>query len=457
RDPLADAVRLIAREKVTPPALVLAAAVGAEGHWTFANQAGQRFTAAGVKEAGRVYQALAPEIRGKPGPVVIFVTGASVFAHGEHLDSLPEGARRRMVSEGTSYPLIGLGGKKSRRWLAQVAPNVFVHADEKGQFQEAVWQLSRPLRARAIRILALDAEGPDTFRPTVRPGDDGAHAIDAINPGKLASALGTLRRQTALLTGRLERDDVLVYRTATAVERDLDLKPLRLAAAQSDINLIFVNAAAPRQPGVRNWLWLRAEVDGLSNGLGRETLGGFLATVAGGSDRVAIELHPRGASRVRLSVVPLAAAESERGPGTFSSMLAEIVSEVAGNVLPYAIDADLVTQQRQQELDRRLVPGIPSAWQFGFAGALLAGLLGLPIALSWWRRIWPPEQRADSAGGAGFAAARLVRWLVFFALFLPVAGLAAVLAGIIRGVGYAFGRRARPRAGDGADAGAMSG
>ncbi|MFT7575673.1 MAG: hypothetical protein ACI9XZ_002054 [Alphaproteobacteria bacterium] len=455
---LTVAAGMIAGLKVKPPGLVLAATVTPEGHWTFVNQSGQRYTTTSEQELARVYTNLASGIKVRPAPVVIYLTASSVFDNREHLAALPTDARLRLVAGKKSYPLRGFGRDDKRMWFAEVRTNLFVRTVDAAVFSETVWQLARPLSARVMRVLALQPGAPDTFRPYAKSSRDGAQQIDAINPLKLLAALPTLRRQTAVITGRLEDRDRLIYRTPSSGERELRLAPLRTVAAGLDTNLLFVNASAPRQPGQRNWLWLRVEVDGLVEALQRKTLGDFLNALAGSTNQLFAEAKsgagPRSTDRVRLSVIPMRAGVMEQEPGTISSLLAELVSEVAGSVLPHAVDADLVSMTRQQELDRRLVPGVASVLQYAFGVIFLVSMLGLPVALQWWRRIWRPEARSEYANRTGFEAARGMRWLVFLLLFLPIVGMPAILWGILRWFSWLLRGGWRH---DKADAGAVSG
>lgn len=461
-DELQAAADLIKALPVKPPALVLAAAVTAQGHWTFVNQAGQRFTAASPSEMARVYPSLAPDIATRPAPVIIYVTRSSVFRHGEHLAQLPSGARLRLLIDGRHYLLHKIGSASAATWFAEVRTNVLVRTKDVTVFRETAWQLARRLERRVMRVVALQPAAPDTFRPRAQhKAGDGQQAVDPINPGKLLSALPTLRRQTAVFTGRLQGHDRLVYRTPSGAEQVLRLAPLRAVAARNDTNLVFVNAAAPRQPGARNWLWLRVEVDGLVAALSGDTLGDFLNRLSGGTGRLFAEARPREvgetAGRVALEVVPIRAGALEKQPGLISSVLAELVSEVAGSVLPHAVDADLVSMQRQRELDRRWLPGVPSFVQYGVVLACVFGLFALPVALRWWRRIWPNEVRGDYAGQAGYEAARWIRWLLFVVLFLPIAGAPAMAWGVIRGLIWLLRGGSRADRADGkADAGAAT-
>ena len=88
----------------------------------------------------------------------------------------------------------------------------------------------------------------------------------------------------------------------------------------------------------------------------------------------------------------------------------------------------MTSEDRQRELDERILPGIPSDFQFYYIGALIMGVLGFNVASSWWAAIWPREDRGEYRGNFGFGAARTVRWLAFSLVFLPIVGPFALLA-----------------------------
>ncbi|MGE3712389.1 MAG: hypothetical protein AB7G35_22310, partial [Hyphomicrobiaceae bacterium] len=232
-------------------------------------------------------------------------------------------------------------------------------------------------------------------------------------------------RQPALLPGRLAHGD-LHHRTARGRERPLPIADVDRASENADVNLIILQSPTPRQPGGRNWLWQRVDVDGLSDALKRPTLADFMAALGHGRSRLLVSITPAGQGRVTLRAVPEPGSTSIP---VLSGAFNEIVSELAGKVITSGIEANLVEADRRRELDRRLVPGIPSGIQAGYLVCLILGLVGIGFARSWWQRIWPPEQRAGYAGVVGFLAARTVRLLAFVLIFMPlVAPVSAPLA-----------------------------
>jgi hypothetical protein len=404
----------------------LAAHVGSEGHWTFVNRAGERFTAAGHEELKRAAAMLAPEAAAD-STLLLVLTEDVAFKYRAALKDLPKSATLRIAVGPESYPMIRRASTFGERLYAEVRPNILVELTDRRLFDEALWQLSRTLAHTRIRVIALEAGGPQTLSPLPRLDTATKRALpDSIDPDKLVSALPTLSGQTIVVTGRVD-GGTLVYRLASGSEQRIVLKDLLAAADASDVGVIVLQSSAPRQPGTRNWLWQRIDVGGLDRALERATFSDFLDALAAGQGKVLIEANERNAWRTTLRAIPV----SDEG-STFSSIggiLSDLASEVAGRVVTSAIEADLPSAERQQELDLRLIPGVPSSIQIGYLCFLLLGVVGIVFALDWWRRIWPPERRESYSSLTGYLAARLVRTMLFALLFMPlVAPVSAPLA-----------------------------
>ncbi|MFO0974728.1 MAG: hypothetical protein U1A27_15000 [Phycisphaerae bacterium] len=409
----------------------LAAGVSQEGHWTFINRAGERFTAATPDELKRAATVLLPDAAADARPTLI-LTEDTVFVHRDKLKDLPNGGDLRVAVGADSYPLIRRTEGSAERLYAEALPNVIVEVGERRLFDEALWQLSRPLEASRFRMLSLEPDGPQTLARLPRPEPGSPRAtVDAIDPARLPSALGALDGQTVLLTGRIEGEQ-LFYRPSSGGERSLPLGELRRAAAANDVDLIVLNSPASRQPGGRNWLWQRVEVAGLDGALGRARLADFFNALASPDSKLMVAASEPAAGRVSLRAVPVNGANAEPRSSKLGDLMSEMLSELTGQVVSASMEADVKSSSRQAELDSRIVPGIPAALQFGYIGALVLGVMGLPVLRHWWGRIWPAEQRGEYSGLAGFLAARAARLLAFVMLFLPVAGIpAAVWSGLL--------------------------
>ena len=416
--------------KRLPPGVsrgAVAATVGAEGHWTFVNRAGQRFTAANADEMARLPGVLFPDGPG-PAGLTVYLTEHTVFARRSALNELPRGARLRLVSGKMSYPLKirdrrSGDGKSARTLYADVRDGVVVPLTEQASFKEVIWHLERPVRRSDVRVLALARNGPAALPSHRRrvEGNASGPLVDRIAADQLLRALPSLRRQTVILTGRIEADR-LIFRSERGFETSVDLTRVREVAGANDINLVVLNTLAPRQPGSRNWLWQTVDVDGLDHALKGRTAADFFNSLAGVDNKVEVQINAVDGQRASLSVATLRQGLSVPGSETLDGWIAEVISEVAGGVVTSAIELDVASAARRKELNSRFIPGIHSDLQFGYLGLMLAGLLGLPMARHWWLWLWPPEQRSEYGGWFGYQSARSVRLVLFVLIFLPIVG-----------------------------------
>jgi len=408
--------------KVLPPktdAALLAAQATQEGHWRFVNRAGETFTAGTPEELLRVASVLLPEAKAD-AKLTLYLTEDSLFRNRSALKDLPKGTELNVVVGRESYPVLRRGDGASERLFAQVRPSLVVEMAERKGFDEAVWQLARPLDKANVRILALEPGGPPRLAssPTIDKATRRA-LIDMIDPASLPAALGSVRGQTVLVTGRVE-GRVLYIQPSSGAERSLLLPDLFKAAEEADVNLLVLRTATtPRQPGGRNWLWQKVEVRGLEQAMQHPRVADFLNALGGPNTRLAVTAAPSG-RRTALDLKPSAEFSGGPLPRPVGDLFSGLVSDLTGRVVTAGVQADLRSAERQTELDQRLIPGIPSDLQIGYLALIVLGLLGVPVSRAWWRRIWPPETAAEYAGQTGYRAARLVRAGVFLLLFLPL-------------------------------------
>lgn len=411
----------------------LAAETSPEGHWTFVNPAGERFTTASADELKRVLPTLAPDAQ-KPGAkLTLVVVEDTIFRWRQHLQAMPLANDRRtelmVLVEGRAYPLLRRGERANERFYAEARPNLLIEMNERRLFDEGMWQLAHPLKRSTIRVLALEPGGPAGVPASARLDPQSQRALtDQIAPGSLVAALGTLARQTVIITARRD-GDVLAFRPPSGAEQTLPLKDVLAAAEINDVNLVLLQSANPRQPGTRSWLWQRVSVGRLDEALARDHIGDFLNAIASPQSKLLVGVEEQGAGRVRLVARPM---RDESSPRTgIGEALGDLVSNIAGQVVISSVEASLRDRTRQQELDRRIVPGVPSLAQWLYLSLLVMGLLGHRAAGGWWSRIWAPEPREAYGNAFGYHAARMLRWALYGLAFAPLVAVASVPASLI--------------------------
>lgn len=423
-----DDVASLAKVLPKPEAgrLAFAAHATPEGHWKFVTRDGQAFTAATPDELARAVKVLAPDAE-KNAALSLYLTEDSVFSRAEHISDLPKGASLHLVTRTRDYPLIVRPEGEATKLFARVRKNVLIGITNWGEFAEAVWQLERAFQKADVRVLSLKPNGPASLSPAPKrvKGSD-VPLADVVDPARLSETLSGIRGQTALLTGRIEGDLVHVL-PINGPAQTLSLSEVRKSAAAADVNLLVLHSAKPLQPGAQNWLWQTVQVNGLETALKKTTFGDFVNALAGGRGELVVRVE-KGAQGRRVHFEAIPETKGLDVVDSVGTWVGDAVSEVAGQVVTEGVSAFLSSKARQKELEDRIVPGIPSDYQFYFIGAVVMGLLGFRVSMGWWNRIWPAEDRREYRNSFGYGAAWFVRWLVFLFIFLPLVGPFALLA-----------------------------
>jgi hypothetical protein len=431
---LDNAAAFVSKLPASANGLPLAAHVTAEGHWSFVNKAGQTFTAGTADEMTRVVKSLAPDAPPE-SRLAIYLSEETVFRESGHIRALPEGSELYVVTGDDAYRLTWRAGQSGDEFLAEVKPNLVAGVTERRMFDEAVYHLGRPLNRSDIRVLGFEPGGPKTLSAV--PNFDRVTKtalVDTIDPSAAAHSLAKLRGQTALLSGRVE-GDLLHFNPSSGASGSVRISDLSRAAEASDVNLVILQTTGAHQPGWRNWLWQKVEVAGLEEGLQRATFGDFLSAVGAGRGELVVRAQPSTPGRIMLSAMP---SGNSAAPLTdqVGSWLSEITNRALGQVVSEGAQIYARDKERESELERRFVPGIPSWIQYIYIAGVILGLLGFGHSAYWWSTVWPQEQRSEYAGAMGFNLARTVRQGAFLFLFLPVAGIPAFTLRFLENLWY---------------------
>jgi len=406
----------------------LAAHATPEGHWQFVNRAGEVYTAGTPAEMGRFVTTLAPEAQAG-GRLSLFLSEDTVFNQRALLKDLPKDAELHLVFGKDAFPL-RRAGSADAKLFAEVRPNVIAEVGERGVFGEAVFQLGRPLNKSNIRVLALEPGGPAKISSAPRIDAATRSAdVDRIDPAKLADALPAVRGQTAVVTGRVD-GAYLRFKPTSGSEQTLLLRTVTDAAEAADVNLVILQSNAPRQPGGRNWLWQRVEVSGLDAALQRATFADFLDALGANLGELAVTATPQGSTRTVLRASPTGTSAAP-GSSTIGNWLGEFAGEITGHVVTTAVEVHGTSEERQSELDLRLIPYVPSIVQILYLASFVFALMGWAVTRDWWERLWPAERRADYGGATGYFAARAARVTTMVLIFMPLVGYPAFVWSVL--------------------------
>ncbi|MDX2257278.1 MAG: hypothetical protein NW205_00020 [Hyphomicrobiaceae bacterium] len=445
-----DDAAAVLRAAPEPPqgTALLAAHATSEGHWTFVNPAGVPFTAASPEEMARVARMLAPEAvdaavaAGTAGPHLrLLLTEDTVFRHRDRLGELPDGAELNLVAQRRVMPLATHGTGTTASLVAEVRPGIVTTLGEAASFSELVWQLDRPLAAGDVRVLAFAANGAREVPAVARREAGGRLVADSVDPAQVAGALAALRGRTVLVAGNSRGGWLDSLPIGGGAAGRVDREALVTAARRYDVNLVIVETSVAWQPGQRDWLGRVMTMPGFEEAAAATTLGDLLAQLVAGPRRSEIGIFAGEAGRVRIALTP---GGRDGGIGGFvddvTDLVGEAVSQVAGTLATTTIEVDGNARSRQEELELRLVPWLPSDVQFVYLGLLVAGLAGFSAARGWWQRAWPvPALPPGARVVPGRYLLQWVRGLLFLIAFLPVAGLPALLFTVLMQVWWLVG------------------
>lgn len=420
--------------------LAIAVHANAQGHWQFATLAGDVYTAGTPDELKRAALVIAPDAPDGFASRTLVLSQASLFAGASVLKDLPV-AKSIVVAVGPGFP----GGslpvlrRPAGALAVQVRAQVALDVQDGVLFQEALSHLRRPIDGKSLRVFSLTVGGAASV-PHVPKFDasTGASALDLVDPDHLVTAIKSVARQTVVLTGRSEGAFV-VMQPASGPLRRYEWAELAGAARAADVDLIVLEVDPPLQPGGQNWLWQRMSVAGLDAARKRPTLADFINAIAAG--RGVLSVSSAAAGDQRFGLVARLVQESGGLTGWLTTgwlkdaadaVSGQVAGQVLGALRPTGMTVNYVSADRRRQLDSAVFGWVPGWVVAVYAGGVALGLLALRVLRAWWRGIWPLERAGDYAGGRGYWLARIVRGVVFVAVFAPIAAVPGVVVTVVR-------------------------
>lgn len=434
-----SALAVVRRLPETERSRVLLGHLIAEGHWRLLNAKGEVVTASSREEVKRAIATLLPEadVAGGRGGVAIFLLDETAVSAGAALAELPREVSLFVIVSNSAYPIERQA--TTGNLLARSNASLLVELKDLAALRETFWQLGRPLSGAGLRLIALE---PGADANVVNPRKPNAGDIEVVDPANLTRTLAALHGETAVLTGRIE-GGTFWYQPRNGPRRALALQDLESMALTADANVIILETRSAKQPGTRNWLFLSRGVKGLppaSPATQEASTGDLLAAFAAVQSSFVVRVAENAGGRFALTAMPASVIDAKPGEErrSFTSYWQGAVSVFTGDMVVEKVWMTAKSRSRQGELDVRIVPGLPSWLQIGYAALLACGFLGLPVAWRWYGRLWPAEDRSEYSSRIGYVAAEAFRRILFAGLFLPVSGPLALPVQIIRSAANAI-------------------
>lgn len=432
---LESAAKIISKLPAELQKGAIAAEALPDGAWRLRNAAGETITATTPEGIRGALTGLEPGLK-ETGSFSFYVNEDAAFQNVTALEALPSDAQIHVAIDDASYPLLRQGKGDAAKLFAELDGNLIISIADRTLFDEAIWQLKRPLGKAGIRVLSLDGGGARALPAAGRRSAEGLPLAETIDVGALDTAFASIRGQTVIVSGKIEAGAV-GFTGVSGKTGSIPLADLTRAAEAQDVNLLMLDAGTPKQPGGTTWLWQERGIANLNTAMAHTTLGHFISALSRGQGRITITTDWGEGGHFRLTAVPAAsdapaasAAAPQAGLGERAAEFAAHVAEkLAGNVAPQSTVISLNSRNTQWDLDHRLIPGVPAWILYAYAAGWVSGLIAFTETRRWWRFL--------TRGWLSTAPSwprRTIMTAVYWLIFTPLVGWPALMSFFVRSI-----------------------
>jgi hypothetical protein len=318
----------------------------------------------------------------------------------DDLDRIPAGYTLYVKQKQKAYQLTrGPDWAISHRQLS-------VKVNSVDEIQQAAWHLHRPWANKAIHVAGL-------------PHQPNAGAGSKIQGAGIQSFLenpSQFRQQTLVVPGIREGETFYV---AGSESQAVDMTQIQSLAQEYDTTLVILHADGDN--AVRK-LGQTLQAALLENTLYDDTAA-FIQRLNPDAGPMTLEISPSGGSQIVISArlksaAPADAAAPEQPPQAPLLTGLKLSADLAGKLAAiYRPD-----QERSKELDRRIVPWLPSWLQYYLIGSVFLGVMAWSFSRSLWARLWKRKTREHFNHTASYILFRVAHEAVFLLVFLPLFG-----------------------------------
>ena len=272
--------------------------------------------------------------------------------------------------------------------------------------KQVTWHLQRPWANKRIYVSGLPYQ----------PNAGMAAKIQGTGIQSFLENPRQFRQQTLVVPGILDGETFYV---AGSKSQAVDIAQMKALAREYDTTLVFLHADSDK--AVRK-LGQTLQAAFVENTLYDDTAA-FIQRLNPDAGPMTLEINPSGQSQIAISarvkrVEPADATSPEQAPSSPLVTGLKLGVNLAGKVAQiYRPD-----QKRSQELDRRIIPWLPSWLQFYLIVSVFLGVMVWSFSRSLWARLWQPKTREHFSHTVFYILFRFAHETVFLLLFLPLFG-----------------------------------
>lgn len=282
--------------------------------------------------------------------------------------------------------------------------NVVIDVKNIKELQRAMWHLHRPIMSKGTHWLYLDKDPNKTLPPTIL---NGRSTVDSVGSQHVLDMMRQSRLQTVVIAGEIQKSKLLIPDSKNVIE----IAALSRAAERYDVSLIILDTPKPV-------VTLKTSIKDFTN-LSSASSAQLLSTIA----------KPTVDNPLKLSI-----NANERSQIAIQSRprLSETVQTQSGSIdMPLSIHLFKPTQERDEELDDRLIPYVHSNISWYLLFSALLGFVFMGISWRYWNTLWQVKQSSEYSNILIYLFLRIIHFSIFVIIYLPVLGLPSLLLYIV--------------------------
>jgi hypothetical protein len=290
--------------------------------------------------------------------------------------------------------------------------NVQLRVTTMDELKDALWLLQRPPVSRTPRLLQIDETASKSLASNI---PNSSLSVETISPDSLIESMHSFKYQTLILSGKVI-DGKLFGKSHNS--QGVSLQKLQQEADNKDINLVILESDKPSL--VLEKMSKAIKKANKNHILPYDTTGDFFNFLRDSSNSKPIILQSSQSGARQVAIQWKATRNTQAD--SKAELSDEILSSIPLHLLLQSAKIHFPDKQRSQELNERIIPGIPSWIQFYVIFSVILGFITPGTSWRLWKNIWSLQQRNEYQYLLVFLLLWILHRLFFLILFLPLLG-----------------------------------